>query len=113
MASVTTFDIAGRVFPIESATQQRAGHLNIGEFIGTGFWIDDEGHFLTCAHVLKLPKEQVATIAQPFSDERDHYIPIIKYNRHPKHDVAIGTARSIHRVVLVSLRVVARRDNVD
>jgi hypothetical protein len=87
-----TFDIAGYVFPIVSATQGEK-ILSIDRFIGSGFWIDSKGHFLTCKHVFdELKDGQVPAIAHPFGDKRDRYTPIIQNTHHKHFDMALGTA---------------------
>lgn len=86
------FDIAGYVFPIVSAIPSDSG-LKIQNFIGSGFWINEKGHFLSCAHVLDLKEGEVPAIAQPFGENGDRYIPILETQSHPKYDIAWGRAR--------------------
>lgn len=93
MAEEKKFDIADYVFPIVSATQGDK-MLKIDRFLGSGFWIDSKGHFLTCRHIFdELKDGQVPAIAQPFGDNRDRYIPILHDTHHAKYDIALGTAR--------------------
>jgi hypothetical protein len=87
------FDIAGYVFPIVSGTPDTE-IFSVDRFIGSGFWVDSAGHFLTCRHVLENLKEgQCPAIAQPFGEKRDRYIPVIASEVHPKFDFAMGTAK--------------------
>ncbi len=86
------FDIADYVFPIVSGTPKQ-DYFAVDRFIGSGFWIDSKGHFLTCRHVLEqLKEDQCPAIGQPFKEARDRYIPIISSTAHPKYDLAVGTA---------------------
>lgn len=86
------FDLGGLVFPIVSGTP-RDGIFAVDRFIGTGFWIDSKGHFLTCKHVLEGLKEgQSPAIAQPFGNKTDRFIPVLASEAHPKFDMAVGTA---------------------
>ena len=89
------FDIADYVFPIVSGTPGRE-IFSVDRFIGSGFWVDSVGHFLTCHHVLENLKEgQCPAIAKPFGEERDRYIPIIASEAHPKFDFAMGTVKLV------------------
>ena len=86
------FDLGGLVFPIVSGTP-RDGFFAVDRFIGTGFWIDSKGHFLTCKHVLEGLKEgQNPAIAQPFGNKTDRFIRVLASEAHPKFDMAVGTA---------------------
>lgn len=93
MADDRLFDISEFVFPIVSGTPG-SDEFRVDRFIGSGFWVDSAGHFVTCGHVLDALKEgQCPAIAQPFGNKRDHYIPVLQSQRHPKFDMAMGTAR--------------------
>jgi hypothetical protein len=86
------FQLDGYIFPIFSVTQGH-GILHVQRFLGTGFWIDDEGHFLTCKHIFEsLGPNQLPAIGQPFSQKSDRFIPILKTDSHAKYDVAVGQA---------------------
>lgn len=86
------FDIADYVFPLVSGTPQK-DHFAVDRFIGSGFWIDSKGHFLTCKHVLgELKEGQCPAIGLPFSDARDRFVPILSSTAHPRYDVSVGTA---------------------
>jgi hypothetical protein len=103
VANDRVFDIAGFVFPIVSGTPGQ-GLFLVDRFIGSGFWVDSKGHFLTCRHVLEAVKEnQSPAIAQPFGEQRDRYIPIVQSECHPKFDIAMGTARLAHPSKFLSL----------
>lgn len=92
MDSDNLFDIATYVFPIVSGTPKQ-DHFAVDRFLGSGFWIDSKGHFLTCKHVLEDLKEgQCPAIGQPFGEARDRFIPILSSTAHPRYDVAVGTA---------------------
>jgi len=87
------FDIAGYVFPIFSAKPGKGG-FHINRFIGSGFWIDSKGHFLTCAHVLDELEEDLApVIGHPFGKMRNSFTPILYDEKHSKFDVALGAAK--------------------
>lgn len=95
MNAVSTFDIAGLVFPIVSGKNE-GDDFYIDRFIGSGFWIDGAGDFLTCRHIFEDLKEgQSPAIGQPFSNDRDKYIPIVSSTFHPEYDIAVG--RTISR----------------
>lgn len=88
----THFPLDPYIFPLFAVTQDNA-ELKVGRFIGTGFWISSEGHFLTCKHVLEsLVPGQLPAIGQPFGDRRDHFVPVLSSKAHPRYDVAVGTA---------------------
>ena len=88
------FDANGYIFPIVGARQSDDGILAINRFIGTGFWITEDGHFLTCKHVLdEIGEGMVPAIGQPFGENRDRYLPIMRSEVSPKFDIALGTAR--------------------
>lgn len=92
MTDSEPFDLAGLVFPIVSGTQ-RGDIFAVDRFIGSGFWVDSKGHFLTCKHVLEELKEgQFPAIAQPFGDKPDRFIPVLKSESHPKFDMAVCAA---------------------
>ncbi len=96
MANDRLFDISEFVFPIVSGTLERDLFL-VDRFIGSGFWVDNKGHFLTCRHVFEEVKEgQYPAIAQPFGDKRDRYIPVVQSECHPQYDMAMGSARLAH-----------------
>jgi hypothetical protein len=80
------------IFPIFSVTQNETG-LQLKRFIGSGFWIDTKGHFITCKHVFEnVADEELPAIGQPFGNRRDHYVPILSSYAHPKFDIAVGKA---------------------
>ncbi len=86
------FQLDGYIFPIFSVTQGEE-ILHVHQFLGTGFWIDDEGHFLTCKHIFEsLTTGQLPAIGQPFGQKTDRFIPILKPDSHPKFDIAVGQA---------------------
>lgn len=94
------FDMSGYVFPIVSGTPQVNSEpphdriFKIDRFLGSGFWIDNHGHFLTCKHVLQeLAPGRCPAIGQPFGDKRDRYIRIVESKMHPTLDMAMGTAQ--------------------
>lgn len=92
MSSNHLFQLEGYIFPIVSVTQGQ-GIVHVHRFLGTGFWIDQEGHFLTCKHIFdSLEAEQLPAIGQPFGDISDRYIPVLESKAHPKFDVTIGRA---------------------
>lgn len=103
MADDGLLDISGFVFPIVSGTPGR-DLFRVDRFIGSGFWVDSKGHFLTCRHVFAELKEgQSAAIAQPFSNKRDRYVPAVQSECHPRFDVAMGTAKLAHPSKFLSL----------
>ena len=82
------------LFPIFAVTQG-ASELKVKRFLGSGFWLDDKGHFLTCKHVLDgLAEGQLPAIGQPFGDRRDFFVPILSSTAHATYDVAVGVARA-------------------
>ena len=84
------FDIADHIFPILSV-EGDAEPYHVDAFLGTGFWINSTGHFLTCRHVFEaLKQKQKPVIGQPFGDKSDSYIPICRWRAHPDIDIAIG-----------------------
>lgn len=84
------FQLDSYIFPIFSVTQD-GNSLHVHRFLGTGFWIDDEGHFLTCKHIFySLNSGQLPAVGQPFRGKSDRYIPILESKLHPKYDVAVG-----------------------
>jgi len=94
------FDLSGYIFPIVSGTP----HVNsepphervfkIDRSLGSGFWVDNQGHFLTCKHVLQeLTPGQCPAIGQPFGDARDRHIRVVESKMHPTLDMAMGTAQ--------------------
>ncbi len=86
------FQLDGYIFPIFSVVQ-RHGTLHVQRFLGAGFWIDDEGYFLTCKHIFdSLEPDQLPVIGQPFSQKSDRFVPILKSDSHAKYDVAVGQA---------------------
>lgn len=86
------WDIAPFIFPIVSVTEGREV-LNIHRFIGTGFWINSGGYFLTCKHVLEeLEEGYKPALAQPFGDDRDTFIPVHILSAHPEIDIALCKA---------------------
>lgn len=101
MSSDRLFQLDPYIFPLFSVTQgQEIVHVH--RFLGTGFWIDQEGHFLTCKHIFESMKpEELPTIGQPFGEKSDRFIPVLKFMAHPKFDVAVGRApKSKERGVL-------------
>src|SRR5689334_21525307 len=96
---MSKFDLTPYIFPIVSGSPQRSPEPNgptfmVDRFLGSGFWVDTHGHFLTCRHVLQALKPgQCPAIGQPFGDRRDRYIPIIKSSSHPRLDIAVGTVK--------------------
>jgi len=96
MADDRLFNISEFVFPIVSGTPG-SDIFRVDRLIGSGFWVDSKGHFMTCGHVLSEVKEgQCPAIAQPFGDERDRYIPVLQSVCHPKFDMAMGTSKLAH-----------------
>lgn len=94
------FDISGYVFPIVSGTPQvnpEPPHdrtFMVDRFLGSGFWVDNQGHFLTCGHVLQeLKPGQCPAIGQPFGEAKDRYIRVVESTIHPTLDMAVGTAK--------------------
>jgi len=86
------FDIAGYIFPLFSVSQTPS-ELQVHRFLGTGFWIDRHGYFLTCKHVLEGVEEgQLPAIGQPFSGKPDYYIPVLQSTAHARFDIAVGRA---------------------
>lgn len=93
MTKEKIFDISGYVFPIVSATQSDK-LLHIDRVIGSGFWIDSKGNFLTCAHVFdEIEDGQVPAIAHPFGNKSDSFTPILHNTHHARYDIALGNAR--------------------
>lgn len=86
------FQLDGYIFPIFSVTEGEE-ILHVHKFLGTGFWVDTEGHFLTCKHIFdSLETGQLPAIGQPFGQQGDRFIPILKSNSHPKFDISVGQA---------------------
>ena len=86
------FSLKKYIFPLVAITQP-GSPLKIKRFIGTGFWIDEDGLFLTCKHVIEsLADDEMPAIAQPFSQRSDRFIPVTKATCHSSHDVAVGVA---------------------
>lgn len=82
MASDSIFELAGHIFPLFSGVQVRDVY-RVDRCLGTGFWVDRGGHFLTCRHVLERPKPgQLPAIGQPFSTSADRFIPILESTRY-------------------------------
>lgn len=66
----------------------------VDRFLGSGFYVDSQGHFLTCKHVLQeLKPGQCPAIGQPFGEAKDRYIPVVESTIHPTLDMAVGTAK--------------------
>jgi len=90
MAEEHAFDISGFVFPLVCGRPDD-DIFRIDRFIGSGFWIDSHGHFLTCKHVLdEVGEGECPAIGQPFGDERDGYIPVTGSTAHSEFDLALG-----------------------
>lgn len=88
----TRFLLEPYIFPLFAVTQGGGG-VKVARFIGTGFWIDTEGHFLTCKHVLNsLDPGQLPVIGQPFGYHRDNFVPVLSSVAHTQYDIAVGTA---------------------
>ena len=88
----THFLLDPYIFPLFAVTQDSEG-VKVGRFIGTGFWLDTEGHFLTCKHVLdSLAPGQLPAIGQPLGERRDYFVPVLSSVAHAQYDVAVGTA---------------------
>ena len=52
----------------------------VDRFLGSGFWVDNQGHFLTCGHVLQeLKSGQCPAIGQPFGEAKDRYIRVVEF----------------------------------
>jgi Trypsin-like peptidase domain len=86
------FQLGGYIFPIFSVTKGKE-ILHVQQFLGTGFWVDKEGHFLTCKHIFEsLEVGQLPAIGQPFGQKTDRFIPILKSDSHPKFDISVGQA---------------------
>lgn len=80
------------IFPLFSA-ERGPDVLRVQRFLGTGFWLDNQGHFATCKHVIEnLELGQVPVIGQPFGPKPDYFIPILESTSHEKFDVAVGKA---------------------
>lgn len=98
------FNANGYIFPIVSARQSADGTLTINKFLGTGFWVTENGHFLTCKHVLdEVGEGMVPAIGQPFGENRDRYLPIMRSEVSPGFDIALGTARCKHKTRLLDI----------
>ena len=86
------FSFDSYLFPI-FAVMQGQSEVKVKRFLGSGFWLDGKGHFLTCRHVLEgLAEGQLPAIGQPFGNRRDHFIPILSSTAHAKYDAAVGVA---------------------
>lgn len=82
------------LFPLFAVAQGTSG-VKVKRFLGCGFWLDFEGHFLTCKHVLEgLDEDHLPAIGQPWSDRRDRFVPVLSSTAHAKFDVAVGVAPS-------------------
>lgn len=80
------------IFPLFAVTQGGEG-VKVQRFIGTGFWLDNDGHFLMCKHVLEgLVPGQMPAIGQPFSNRSDYFVPVLSSVSHATYDIAVGTA---------------------
>lgn len=80
------------IFPIFAVMQGGPG-VQVKRFLGTGFWADELGHFITCKHVLDSVTEgQLPAIGQPFGNCKDSFVPILSSVAHPTFDIAVGTA---------------------
>ncbi|MGB7991117.1 MAG: serine protease [Candidatus Methylophosphatis roskildensis] len=87
-----TFLLDKYIFPLFAVTQG-GPELQVKRFLGSGFWADEVGHFITCKHVLDgLAKGELPVIGQPFSDRRDHFIRVLSSVSHPTFDIAVATA---------------------
>lgn len=86
------FDIAGLVFPIIAVQVDKvARRVLVDRFIGSGFWINSQGAFLTCRHVFESLKEgQNPAIGNPFGQVRDSYIPVVAHEIHRDLDFGVG-----------------------
>lgn len=72
---------------------QETSGVKVKRFLGSGFWADDKGHFITCKHVLEgLDEGQLPAIGQPFGDHRDYFVPILSSSLHAEFDIAVGMA---------------------
>jgi hypothetical protein len=86
------FDIAGLVFPIVAVRVDKATRtVLVDRFIGSGFWINSEGAFLTCRHVFEsLEDGQSPALGNPFGEQRDSYTPVLAHRIHKDLDFGIG-----------------------
>lgn len=82
------------LFPLFAVTKDASG-VKVKRFLGCGFWLDAEGRFLTCKHVLDGVEEgQLPAIGQPWSDRRDYFVPVLSSTVHAEFDIAVGVAPS-------------------
>ena len=88
----TPFSFDPYLFPIFAVTKAESG-VKVKRFLGSGFWLDEKGHFLTCKHVLDgLSDDQLPAIGHPFGDRREFFTPILSSTAHATYDVAVGLA---------------------
>lgn len=86
------FNISGLVFPI-IAVRVKGGDppLLVDRFIGSGFWINSHGAFLTCRHVFEsLEDGQSPAIGDVFGERRGNYIPVLRHQIHRDLDFGMG-----------------------
>lgn len=93
----TQADLSQAIFPI--VTQRQDG---IFVPIGTGFFVAENGVFVTAAHVVKAVLDEQGNVTGPFGIFQflpgDHYVvrPIHRATRHLVADVAVGVATPMH-----------------
>lgn len=93
----TQADLSQAIFPI--VTQRQDGHFVP---IGTGFFVAENGVFVTAAHVVQAVLDEQGNVTGPFGIfqflSNDHYCirPIHRATRHLVADVAVGVAIPMH-----------------
>lgn len=75
------------VFPIVSVYQ---GPEPTYDFLGTGFYIDSDGLFLTAKHIYQVPENEYSAVmlGLPDSEAVPHRISHLKYSEN--FDIALG-----------------------
>lgn len=80
------------IFPLFSAGRGE-DVLHIHRFLGCGFWLNDQGWFATCKHVIEnLGTSQAPFIGQVSGARSDYLFPVLESISHATFDVAVGRA---------------------
>lgn len=88
---MTTFEIGNIVFPLISGEFISGGSIKVGRFLGTGFFINSNGLFITCKHVIEaLEKNQKIFMGQLNGPSAGDYLGINNICVHPRYDLAWG-----------------------